>query len=110
MLADRITMECNGMGDAKKCAEDIAALIAYVLEDDFFGEWNRSVMLTVLCVDEDGRSKDVTIYFGNHEKGTTIAGYAMDYYTDASLVYKELLYQFDVLDGLKMRKGKQNQP
>ena len=101
LLADRITMECNGMGDAKKCAEDIAALIAYVLEDDFFGEWNRSVMLTVLCVDEDGRSKDVTIYFGNHEKGTTIAGYAMDYYTDASLVYKELLYQFDVLDGLK---------
>lgn len=99
--ADRITMECNGMEDAKKCAEDIAVLIAKVLEDDFFGERNRSVKLAVECVDEDGRSGVVTFCFGNNEDGMTASGYVMDYYTDASLVYKKLLYQFDALAAQK---------
>ncbi len=100
-LAKEITVECNGVGDARKCADDIAAMIAYVLEDDFFGKRDRSVKLAVKCVDEDGESGVAYFRFGNHEDGMTIYGYAMDYYTDASLVYKELLYQFDALAGQK---------
>ncbi|MED9903718.1 MAG: hypothetical protein UFG06_05995 [Lachnospiraceae bacterium] len=91
-----ITIECAGKEDMEACAEDTAALIKKVLEDEFFAEEGRKVKLVVECMDNEGKTETAKFFFGNYRNGM-VSGYAADYYTDKKHVYERLLQCFDGL-------------
>ncbi len=113
-LSDRLTIDCNGREDAKACAGDIAMLISTVLKDDFFLEEGRSIMLVVNCIDEEDRAATTYLYFGNEADGRAYGyemdgieyGYEADYYTDETLIYKELQSSFDWLENMLAEEKK----
>lgn len=89
---------CTDKEDARQCSEDVAALIAKTLEDDFFKAEDREITLQIVCAGEEGNTKNVTLYFGNQKNGKTQEYNTYDYYTDAELIYKKLFYVWDELE------------
>lgn len=96
-LADAIVMTCNGTEDMEACAGDAAALIAGALEDNLFYMAGNGVKLVVWCETGTGEGSAADLYFGNAKHGRTSYDLDIDYYTDAALVYKKLLYAYDEL-------------
>lgn len=92
-----IQMFCEGMEDMEACSEDVAALISAALEEDFLWEPGRNITINIVCTMNDREEGNVYLYFGNYRSNQAEYSYAVDAFTDASLVYKLLLDQYDVI-------------
>lgn len=82
--------------DYKECAEEVAGMISYVLQDPFFTTAGHGSRLTVVCGEEANSYNTVTLQFGKPNGSESISGHEMEEkhswnkYTDVDAVYDEL--------------------
>lgn len=90
-----IQLTCEGIDDLDACSQDAAMLITYALIEDYLLEPGRNVTMEIVCTMDGAKEESVYLYFGNYRKNQAEYGYAVDAFTDASLVYKLLLDKYD---------------
>lgn len=92
-----IQMFCEGIEDMEACSKDAAALIGAVLNEDYLREPGRNVTMEIVCTVDGVVEGNAYLYFGNYRNNQAEYEYAVDAFTDASLVYKLLLDRYDAV-------------
>lgn len=99
--AENIHIRCESREDMEDCAKDIEIMLSEALQDSLLLEQGRQQELVVDC-GNGAESFQVVLSFGGSGKRAA-------YYTDQTVVYRELLYGFDAAEPQEEEAGEQDE-